>query len=137
MKLAGISVMMAMILGICMWIVHFQINHWKSASRPNTSEGSWTQAREKRIMRELRSHVEILVTDHIIRLRGSIPSQDTRKQSVAGAGSVNRYESTSQILQRCFSINASVSASSLFTSIDSSAGTRFTVVLQRSLGGKL
>ena len=80
-----ISVMLAMILGICMWIVHFQINHWKNASRPNTSEGSWTQAREKRMMRELRSHVEILVTDHIIRLRGSIPSQETRKQSVAGA----------------------------------------------------
>ena len=44
-------------------------------------------------MRELRSHVEILVTDHIIRLRGSIPSQEARKQSVAGAGSVDRYES--------------------------------------------
>ena len=88
------SLMLAAILGICMWMVHFQINHWKTASRHNTSEGCWTQAREKKLMRELRSQLQILVTDQIIRLRGSIPSQEAaRKQSVAGAGSINRYES--------------------------------------------
>ena len=88
-----ISLMIAAISGISMWIIHFQIKYWKNESRSKPSEGSWTQAREKRLMRELRSQLEILVTDQIIRLRGSIPAQEARKHSTAGAGSVNRYES--------------------------------------------